>query len=213
VPQPGKGRDQYHIIVTCQTDLQLFVETVAAYLMNHLGNTNRDVIPNDVWRMLAVPAMQNKGMTARTMQAEIGNAYSGTGLYKQNVSRDRAARLAQVVESEALAELANSDVYWDQIASIEVDGESDVYDLTVPGNSNFVAENIIVHNSIEQDSDIVMFLYRDEVYNEATEFPNQADIIVAKHRNGPTGTISLYFDKKITRFLDATAQNIDLSRS
>ncbi len=67
--------------------------------------------------------------------------------------------------------------------------------------------------SIEQDADIVMFLYRDEVYNEATEFPNQADIIVAKHRNGPTGVISLYFDKTITRFLDATAQNIDLSRS
>ncbi|HLV36039.1 MAG TPA: DnaB-like helicase C-terminal domain-containing protein, partial [Spirillospora sp.] len=66
--------------------------------------------------------------------------------------------------------------------------------------------------SIEQDADIVMFLYRDEVYNEATEFPNQADIIVAKHRNGPTGTVSLYFDRKITRFLDATAQNIDLSR-
>lgn len=67
--------------------------------------------------------------------------------------------------------------------------------------------------SIEQDADIVMFLYRDEVYNEATEFPNQADVIVAKHRNGPTGVVSLYFDKKITRFLDATAQNIDLSRS
>jgi replicative DNA helicase len=67
--------------------------------------------------------------------------------------------------------------------------------------------------SIEQDADIVMFLYRDEVYNEATEFPNQADIIVAKHRNGPTGVISLYFDKKITRFLDATAQNVDLKRS
>ena len=53
-------------------------------------------------------------------------------------------------------------------------------------------------------------LIRDEVYNEATEFPNQADIIVSKHRNGPTGTVSLFFDRKITRFLDATAQNIDL---
>lgn len=66
--------------------------------------------------------------------------------------------------------------------------------------------------SIEQDADIVMFLYRDEVYNEATEFPNQADIIVAKHRNGPTGVISLYFEKSITRFLDATSHSIDLSR-
>jgi replicative DNA helicase len=65
--------------------------------------------------------------------------------------------------------------------------------------------------SIEQDSDIVMFLYRDEVYNEATEFPNQAEVIVSKHRNGPTGTISLYFDKTLTKFLNAAARNIDLS--
>lgn len=64
--------------------------------------------------------------------------------------------------------------------------------------------------SIEQDADIVMFLYRDEVYNEATEIPGQADIIVAKHRNGPTGTVSLFFDKTITRFRDANSRPIDL---
>jgi len=65
--------------------------------------------------------------------------------------------------------------------------------------------------SIEQDSDIVMFLYRDEVYNEATEFPNQADIIVAKHRNGPTGTVQLYFEKRLTKFMDASVHKVDLS--
>lgn len=65
--------------------------------------------------------------------------------------------------------------------------------------------------SIEQDADIVMFLYRDEVYNEATEFPNQADVIVAKHRNGPTGVISLYFEKSLTKFLDASSHHVDLS--
>lgn len=64
--------------------------------------------------------------------------------------------------------------------------------------------------SIEQDADIVMFLYRDGVYNEATEFPNQADIIIAKHRNGPTGVISLYFDKSITKFLDGVVRKVDL---
>ncbi|MCA9891737.1 MAG: replicative DNA helicase [Anaerolineae bacterium] len=65
--------------------------------------------------------------------------------------------------------------------------------------------------SIEQDSDIVMFLYRDEVYNEATEFPNQADILVSKHRNGPTGTIQLYFEKRLTKFMDASVHKVDLS--
>ena len=54
--------------------------------------------------------------------------------------------------------------------------------------------------SIEQDADIVMFIYRDELYNEATEHPNQAEIIIAKHRNGPTGVVTLHFNKALTKF-------------
>lgn len=65
--------------------------------------------------------------------------------------------------------------------------------------------------SIEQDADIVMFLYRDEMYNEATEYPGQADVIIAKHRNGPTGTVALYFEKELTRFMDVNHHRVDLS--
>ncbi len=66
--------------------------------------------------------------------------------------------------------------------------------------------------SIEQDADAVMFLYRDEVYNPDTaEFPNQADVLLSKHRHGPTGTISLYFEKSITKFMDVKMQRVDLS--
>ncbi|MGB1284927.1 MAG: replicative DNA helicase [Aggregatilineales bacterium] len=65
--------------------------------------------------------------------------------------------------------------------------------------------------SIENDADIVMFIYRDEVYNpDTTEFPNQADIIIAKHRNGATGQAPLYFEKHLTKFSNATAHRIDL---
>lgn len=63
----------------------------------------------------------------------------------------------------------------------------------------------------EQDADNVMFLYRDEVYNEASEFPNQADVIIAKHRNGPVGTVSLYFEKTLTKFMNAAERSVDLS--
>lgn len=56
--------------------------------------------------------------------------------------------------------------------------------------------------SIEQDADIVMFIYRDDVYNPETERKNIADIIVAKHRNGPVGEVSLYFQASQTRFHD-----------
>ena len=66
--------------------------------------------------------------------------------------------------------------------------------------------------SIEQDADAVMFLYRDEVYNpETTEFPNQADVLLSKHRHGPTGIIQLYFEKSITKFMDVNMQRVDLS--
>ena len=66
--------------------------------------------------------------------------------------------------------------------------------------------------SIEQDADAVMFLYRDEVYNpDTTEFPNQADVLLSKHRHGPTGTVQLYFEKSITKFLDVNLQRVDLS--
>lgn len=54
--------------------------------------------------------------------------------------------------------------------------------------------------AIEQDADVVMFLYRDEYYNEASEKKNQADVIVAKHRNGEIGEFPLYFDAKLTMF-------------
>ena len=61
--------------------------------------------------------------------------------------------------------------------------------------------------SIEQDSDIVLFIYRDEVYNADTDRKNIADIIVAKHRNGPIGQFSLRFDSSKTLF-----QNLELHR-
>jgi len=57
--------------------------------------------------------------------------------------------------------------------------------------------------SIEQDADVVMFIYRDDVYTqEESERPNEADIIIAKHRNGPTGTVTLFFKKELTTFTD-----------
>jgi replicative DNA helicase len=57
--------------------------------------------------------------------------------------------------------------------------------------------------SLEQDADVVMFIYRDELYNPDTEEQNIADIIVAKHRNGPTGTVQLFFRDRLAQFLDA----------
>jgi replicative DNA helicase len=61
--------------------------------------------------------------------------------------------------------------------------------------------------SIEQDSDIVMFIYREDMHKENSDKKNIADIIVAKHRNGPTDTIPLYFRKELTKF-----ENLEMVR-
>ncbi len=104
--------------------------------------------------------------------------------------------------AETLASLAQSDVYWDEIVSIESDGECEVYDLTVDGLHNFVANDIVAHNSIEQDADVVIFIYRDEYYNQNTDKKNIAEISIAKHRNGPTGMVELFFIKEQAKFVD-----------
>jgi replicative DNA helicase len=60
--------------------------------------------------------------------------------------------------------------------------------------------------SIEQDADLVMFIYRDEYYNKDSERPGTADIIIAKQRNGPVGEINLLFRHSTTRFLNPVEQ-------
>ena len=57
--------------------------------------------------------------------------------------------------------------------------------------------------AIEQDADIVMFLYRDDYYNKDTEHPNEAELIIAKQRNGPIGTVRLLWQPQYTRFKNA----------
>lgn len=64
--------------------------------------------------------------------------------------------------------------------------------------------------SIEENADVVLFIYRDDVYNEASERPNEADIIVAKHRNGPTGTATLFFRKQLTQFVNIKKTEVNL---
>lgn len=64
--------------------------------------------------------------------------------------------------------------------------------------------------SIEQDADVVLFIYREDYYIEDSEKQNIADIIIAKHRHGSTGTVSLYFRKELTQFRDLETQRMDL---
>jgi len=97
--------------------------------------------------------------------------------------------------------LGARDCDWDPIVRIDEVGEEEVFDLTVEGLHNFVAEDVVVHNSLEQDSDVVGFIYRDSVYNDEAD-PSEAELIISKHRNGPTGKVDMVFLDQYPRFVD-----------
>jgi replicative DNA helicase len=101
---------------------------------------------------------------------------------------------------DELHPLATDDLMWDEIIAIEPLGEQEVFDATVAEHHNFVAEGLVLHNSIEQDADIVGFIYRDEVYDEDSPDKGIAELIVAKHRNGATGVVKLAFLNHLTTF-------------
>ena len=114
--------------------------------------------------------------------------------------------LANLLESKLLNDLAQSDIYWDEIGSIKSLDTEEVYDATVAGTHNFIANDIIVHNSIEQDADVVMFIHREDKINfeKAKEQNklNYAQLVVAKHRNGPTGEVDFRVNPESLRFLE-----------
>lgn len=165
------------------------------------GNTNLDTIPRGVWGRVR-DALAEKGMTQRAFSAELGTQFCGTTLWKHAPSRERLARVATILDDAGLEMLATNDVFWDEVASIESMGEHPVYDATVLDTHNFVANGISVHNSIEQDADMVILLHREDAYERESPRAGEADLIVAKHRNGPTATVTVAFQGHYSRFVD-----------
>jgi replicative DNA helicase len=148
------------------------------------GTTYEAPVPTDLWR------------STTTVAPAVAAAVPSQRLQPQPT---------RAVNSGVMEDHSSSDVDWDEIVSIEPDGEEDVYDLTVEGLHSFVAEDLAVHNSIEQDADLVFFIYRDEYYNDETDQQGIAEIHLAKHRNGPTGTEKVAFMSRYAKFADLAA--------
>jgi replicative DNA helicase len=207
----------YHVIVTDSPSLRTFCERVgvhgrrgeaakelAVMLQGRTIKTNVDTIPIGVWNLVKAERIR-AGQTERQFQAAIGAHYCGSSLSKRCPSRERLFRCADVLDSALLREAASNDIYWDRVVGIEPLGPQLVYDATVKGTHNFIADGVVVHNSIEQDSDVVILLHREDAYERESPRAGEADLIVAKHRNGPTATVTVAFQSHYSRFVDMAA--------
>jgi replicative DNA helicase len=149
-----------------------------------------------------VPAVANSRV--RDIKAERDLSWTELGWREQGklMSRERARKLGECLDDPILRRLGNSDVLWEEVRAVRGAGCEQAYDLTVEEVHNFAVDGFITHNSgaIEQDADVVMFLYRDEYYNPASDDKGIAEVIVGKHRNGPTGKVQLAWLEQYTKF-------------
>jgi replicative DNA helicase len=175
------------------------------------ASANHPFLTLDGWRRLDQLAAGDRLAVPRRVpdpleisdRSEAELAYCGSTFYKHSPSRERLMQVARVVADPELHLLAESDLFWDAIVAIAPLGAQPVFDATVPGTHNFIANGIVTHNSIEQDADLVMFVYREEYYKpDDPSLAGKAEIIVGKHRNGQTGTVKLTFIREQTKFVD-----------
>ncbi|HLK71982.1 MAG TPA: replicative DNA helicase [Steroidobacteraceae bacterium] len=157
--------------------------------------------------------MGERGTGARSMAAAGGTVYGGASRCHFAPSREVIADARQL-ESPGFADEPADAIFWDRVLSVQADGEEEVFDLTVPGPANWLADGIVTHNSgaIEQDADMILLIYRDEVYDKNTTKKGIAEIDLAKHRNGEIGTFLLTFQGQYARFVnfapDAYAEGV-----
>jgi replicative DNA helicase len=213
VPQ-GEHRDSFWVDISGVDEQSRFLHDIGVHgprgqigarAFEHLreirSNTNVDTIPKQVWDKIKT-AMTERDMSERQLQAAAGSAYCGTAFYQPSPSRPRLAGVAAILEDAELEMVATSDVFWDKIVVIEPVGEQEVYDATVLDTHNFVANGISTHNSLEQDADVIILLHREDAYERESPRAGEADLIVAKHRNGPTANITVAFQGHYSRFVD-----------
>ncbi len=209
-------RDGFHVHVSGALDQRWFLRQVGTFgprvvpaeelaraLDGVVPTTNVDTLPGEVFGRIR-ESMRLQGVSTRAMAAARGTSYGGQSQYAFAPSRSVVAEYAELLDDDELRTSASDDLFWDRVVEVVEAGSELVYDMTVPGPSNWIAGAgaVISHNSgaIEQDSDVVMFIHRDDVDPEKKRM---AEIIISKHRNGPTGSVNLNFEPALTQFRNA----------
>ncbi|MFE7796603.1 replicative DNA helicase [Nocardia sp. NPDC057440] len=208
------NRDCWHLTIDGADNQTIFLRDIGVHgargnaarsalteLEPMVRNTNVDTVPKEVWTKIR-GLLSAKHMTHREFSAAMGSRFCGSTMWKHSPSRSRLARVAAVLDDAEIEMFATNDVFWDRIVEITSLGRQDVYDGTVPGTHNFVAQGISVHNSLEQDADMVILLHRPDAIERDDPRGGEADLILGKHRNGPTATITVAHQLHLSRFVD-----------
>ncbi|KUI22247.1 replicative DNA helicase [Mycobacterium sp. GA-1285] len=181
------------------------VREVIGMLESKVRNTNLDTVPKEVWTHVRA-TLTERQMTHRQFAAAMGTKFCGSTMWKHAPSRARLHRAAALLEDTKIHDLAMNDVFWDEIVEITSIGTHDVYDGTVSGTHNFVANLVSLHNSLEQDADMVILLHRPDAFERDDPRGGEADLILGKHRNGPTKTITVAHQLHLSRFANMAKQ-------
>jgi len=212
VPSSKGYRTMYHVAIEGKENQLCFLKQIGSAgtrgqiipsLIQDLekieAHPNYDVIPKGAWNLYVNPARIRAGLSWRDVASKLGMSYCGSSLFRSGISRERMQRLISFLPEKALVNLAEQPILWDEIVSITPLGEEPVYDATVEEVHNFLANDIFVHNSIEQDADVVMLLFRREYYDPYDK-PGQAEVIIGKNRHGGVGSVNLTFRKEFAQF-------------
>ncbi len=205
-------RDCSQLVIGAAPDQLRFLEEIGAHgmrgqaaseivprLREIRGRTNLDTVPPQIWSQIR-RSMGVNGIHDLEPSFGMGSLVGSSSTWKGAPSRAHLGALAVALGDPSLELLATSDVFWDSVLEVVSLGERPVYDATVLDNHNFIANGINLHNSIEQDADVVMFIYRDEVYHPDSPQRGIAEIHISKHRSGPIGKVELTFLEHYTKF-------------
>lgn len=150
-------RPAFELRITHQQQVQQFLQEIGVYgkeaavqqalavSQSKQAKVIRDTLPVDIWDIIAA----RKGeLSWATLAQRMGrNAGHNFHVGERGVSRELLWEIATALQDDELQALATSDLYWDEIVAIDYQGRQQVYDLTVPETHNFIAEDVLVHNT------------------------------------------------------------------